>query len=211
MSTPRSPQPRRRGVAFDPRLAIGLLLVIASVGGVVAVVSAADRTVQVYAARDALAPGDRVRAGDLEPTSVRLANAGELYLMPGTVPAAGVVVTRSIESGELVPASAVGSVDGVRLTSIVLTPSAPLAASVGPGSVVDVWSASEVESGQFGPPSVIVSGAVVVRLIESDSIVAAASTTGIEVLVPRTTIARVLEALANGDSISVVPSSIPVR
>jgi hypothetical protein len=56
---------------------------------------------------------------------------------------------------------------------------------------------------------VIVPGAIVVRLVESDSIVAADQSTGIEVLVPKSKIARVLEALANDDAISVVPSSIP--
>ncbi|MEP6482143.1 MAG: SAF domain-containing protein [Rhodoglobus sp.] len=202
---------KRKAFAFDPRLAIGLLLVVASVVAVVGVVSSADRTVQVYAARDPLAPGDKIRADDLQERSVRLENAGQLYLLPGDIPAAGLVVTRTVSPGELVPASAIGSVDGLRLTSIVLTMSSALAASVQPGSVVDVWAAREVENGQFGPPTVIVAGASVVRLLESDSIVAAHETTGIEVLVPKAKIARVLEALANDDAISVVPAGLPGR
>jgi len=202
---------KRKAFAFDPRLAIGLLLVVASVAGVVAIVSAADTSVQVYAARDPLAPGDRITSDDLEARSVRLDAAGTLYLEPGDVPGTGFVVTRSVAEGELVPASAVGSVDGLRLTSVVLTLSSPLAASVQPGSVVDIWAAEEVENGHFGPPTVIVPGATVVRLVESDSIVAADQATGIEVLVPKSKIARVLEALANDDAISVVPATIPAR
>lgn len=200
---------KRKAFAFDPRLAIGLLLVAASVAGVVAIVSAADTSVQVYAARDPLAPGDRITSDDLEARSVRLDVASALYLVPGDVPDGGFIVTRSVAEGELVPTSAVGSVDGLRLTSVVLTMGSQLAASVQPGSVVDVWAAQEEENRHFGPPAVIVPGATVVRLVESDSIVARDQTTGIEVLVPKSKIARVLEALANGDAISVVPATIP--
>jgi hypothetical protein len=200
---------RKRAFAFDPRLAIGLLLVAASIVGVVGIVSAADTSVQVYAARDPLAPGDRIMPDDLEARSVRLDAAGTLYLEPGDVPDAGFVVTKSVAEGELVPVSAVGSVDGLRLTSVVLTMGTQLAASVQPGSVVDVWAAEEVENGHFGPPAVIVAGATVVRLVKSDSIVAADQATGIEVLVPKSKIARVLEALANDDAISVVPATMP--
>ncbi len=202
---------KRRPFAFDPRLAIGLLLVVASVAGVVAIVSAADTSVQVYSARNPLAPGDRIMPDDLEARSVRLDAADTLYLEPGEVPDTGFVVTKSVAQGELVPASAVGSVDGLRLTSVVLTMGSQLAASVQPGSVVDVWAAEEVDSGHFGPPAVIVSGAIVVRLIESDSIVASDQTTAIEVLVPKSKIARVLEALANDDAISIVPATIPAK
>jgi SAF domain len=207
MSTVRTG--KRKPFAFDPRLAIGLLLVVASVAGVVAIVSAADKSVQVYSARGPLAPGDRITPDDLEARSVRLDAAGTLYLEPGDIPDTGFVVTKPVARGELVPASAVGSVDGLRLTSVVLTMGSQLAASVQSGSVVDVWAAEEVENGHFGPPAVIVSGATVVRLIESDSIVASDEATSIEVLVPKSKIARVLEALANDDAISVVPATIP--
>ncbi len=209
MTTPRTPPARRRWIALDPRLAIGLVLVIASVAGVVALVSGLDQTVQVYAARDPLAPGDLILPADLESMSVRLDDASDIYLVPGAVPADGLVVTKSVAPGELVPTSAVGSVDGLSLTSMVLAPGGQLAASLGPGSVVDVWAAREGEGGVFGAPTVIVAGAIVVRLVESDSIVAAAETTGIEVLVPRTKIARVLETIANNDAVSVVLASLP--
>lgn len=202
---------KRRQFAFDPRLAIGLLLVAASVAGVVAIVSAADTSVQVYAARGPLAPGDRITPDDLDSRSVRLDVAGGLYLEPGDVPTVGFVVTRSVAEGELVPAAAVGSVDGLRLTSVVLATSSRLAASVQPGSIVDIWAAEEVDSGDFGPPAVIVPGATVVRLIESESIVTTDEATSIEVLVPKSKIARALKALANGDAISVVPATIPAR
>jgi hypothetical protein len=58
---------------------------------------------------------------------------------------------------------------------------------------------------------VIVSGATVVRVIESDGLVASDDAASLELLVPRLRIARVLEAVANDDAMSIVPASIPAK
>ncbi|MET4583467.1 hypothetical protein ABIE21_002993 [Conyzicola nivalis] len=199
----------RRRFWFDPRFAIGLLLIVASVAGVVGIVGAADSSVLVYAAREPLAPGDRVDADDLVGTSVRLAGAERLYLVPDDLPDDGLVVTKAVAEGELVPASAVGSTEGERQTSIVVGVSGELAESVEAGSIVDVWSARESTGGVFEAPVVIVSGATVVRLVDRQGLVVDNDSRSIEVLVPRTDVARVLEAIANDDAIAVVPASLP--
>jgi hypothetical protein len=199
----------RRSFWLDPRFMIGLGLVIGSVAGVSALVSAADRTTVVFAARAPLSLGDTVRASDLTATKVRLGPVGDLYLASGQLPADGVVVTRAIAAGELIPLSAVGSAAEPGQTRVVVTVSGVLAASVGPGSVVDVWAATEVDSGQFGPPAVLVDSATVVRLVDSKALVAR-DIVSVEVQVPRQEIAAVLESLANGDVISIVPVSTPV-
>jgi hypothetical protein len=196
---------------FDPRFAIGLALIVASVAGVVGIVSAADTRIVVYTARDSLAPGDRIDAGDLRSTSVRLEGAESIYLVPGDVPGDGLVVTRAVGEGELVPASAMGSAAGVREASVVLSVNGELAASVGPGSVVDVWAARESGGGAFEPPAVIVPTATVVRLVEPEGPLFDGRSGSIEVLVPRSNIARVLEAIANDDAVSIVPASLPGR
>lgn len=196
----------RARFTLDPRLIIGVVIVGASVAGVWAIVSAADETVPVFAASAALSPGDRIDAGDLETVRVRL-DAATLYL--DSVPNEGLVVTRSVGEGELVPLSAIGSAAGLRLTSLVLSVDGQLAASIGAGSIVDVWAAAESESGVFAAPTTIVAGATVVRLVQSQTIVGAGETTAVEVLVPRSKVARVLEAIANDDAVSIVPASLP--
>lgn len=196
---------------LDPRLLIGLALVVASVAGVVGLVSTADTTTEVLAAREPLSPGDRVHSDDLVVVHVRLATAATHYLLPADVPAEGVVVVRPVGEGELVPVDAVGSADGLRLASLVLDVRGELAAAVQPGAVVDVWASREQQGGGFGPPAVIASGATVVRLVESQSVVSGGETTAVEVLVATSRIARVLEAAANSDAVSIVPAAIPVR
>ncbi len=59
------------------------------------------------------------------------------------------MVSRAIGEGELIPVSAVGSVEGVRLASLVLEVGGALAASVQPGATVDLWAARQIDSGEF--------------------------------------------------------------
>ena len=202
----------RRLIPFDPRLAIGLALVVGSVAGVVALVSAADETTEVLAAGEALAPGERVALSDFAVVDVRLGSATGRYLLAGDVPEEGVVVSRPVGEGELVPLEAIGSAEGTRAASLVLDVGGTLAASVAPGAVVDVWAAREQEGGRFGPPVVIASAATVARLVSSESLVGGGgTTTAVELLVPKSRVARVLEAAANSDAVSIVPAAIPVR
>lgn len=208
---PRVPAVRARRFWFDPRFAIGLLLIVASVAGVVGLVGAADTSVQVYAARETLSAGDSVSADDLVATGVRLDGAAELYLVPGDLPADGLVATRAVARGELVPASAVGSTSGTRNASVVISVNGELAASVGPGSSVDLWAARQTGEGGFEPPVVIVGSASVVRLLEDDGLVVDRQSQSVELLVPRARIARVLEAIANDDAVSLVPTGLPGR
>lgn len=200
----------RRRFWFDPRFAIGLALVVAAVGGVYLIVSASDQTTAVFTARSALAVGDRVDAADLVPTQVRLGGTGDLYVTPDRLPDDGLVVTRTIAAGELVPASAVGRTTGTEVTSVVVELTSGLAANIGPGTVVDVWSARKTDPNTFGPPTVLVDQAAVVRLVEPTGLVAGGGIRTLEILVPKDAVAAVLESIANRDAIAVVPVNEPL-
>ena len=200
----------KRRLHVDPRLVIGLAIVAASVAGVVALVAAADETTEVLAAAEPLSPGDRISRDDLVVVDVRLGASARQYLVAADVPREGLLVARVVGEGELVPADAVGSAEGTRVVSLVLDVGGTLAAAVQPGAIVDVWAARELEGGRFGPPGVVASGAVVARLVASESIVSGGETTAVEILVPKSRVARVLEAAANSDAISIVPTTIPV-
>jgi hypothetical protein len=201
---------RRKSFWFDARFAIGIGLVVVSVVAVYGIVTAADQSVQVYAAGGPLTPGDRITEADLVVESVRLGGAAGDYLSAGELPDGGLVVVRSVDKGELVPMSAIGDPGGLRVASVVVTVSGQLSRAVGPAAVVDIWAADEVENGLFGPPAVLVGSATVVRVLEESGIISDGRGTAVEVLVPRERIARVLEAVANGDAIALVPVSLPV-
>jgi flagella basal body P-ring formation protein FlgA len=211
-STAAVPKERKpRSFWFDPRFAIGLGLVVVSVLGVLGIVASGDSSVQVFAARSALVPGDRIGAADLLVKSVRLGDLDGKYLVPADVPSGGLVVTRVVSAGELVPASAVGDRSGVRVASVVVAVQGSLPKSVAAGAVIDIWSASRADDRSYGPPSVLASSVTVVRVIAPDGMVSAKNGDSVEVLVPRSRIARVLQAIANQDAISLVPANLPVK
>jgi hypothetical protein len=200
---------------FDIRLIIGLALVIGSIAGVLAIVSAGDRRTAIYAAADDLSPGDHIDSGDFILRQVSLDEAERLYLAPGDVPDDGLVIAVTVRSGELVPRAAVASVEGERSTSLVLQLSGRVSAAVVPGAAVDVWAAAEAPdgiggSGAFGPPVVICADAVVVRIVEDEGLVASSDGDAVEVLVPRTRVARLLQAIANDAALAIVPAGIPL-
>ncbi len=200
-----------RSFWFDPRFAIGIGLVAVSVIGVLAIVATSNTSVQVLSAKTALSPGDRVDRSDLESRSVRLGTVEAKYLAQADVPASGFVATRAVSAGELVPRSALGTLAGVTVASIVVQISGELPQSVGAGSVVDLWSARQVDNNSFGPPSVLVPSATIVRVIRPEGIISNSGRQSVEILVPRTRTAALLEALANSDSLSLVPTGIPVK
>ena len=204
-------QARARAFVLDPRLAIGVVLVAASVVGVVSLVAATDDSIEVYAAGATFTPGDRVLSSDLVVRSVKLNEAADHYIVRGELSEQGFVATRSIGVGELVPTSSLGSHDGLSLTSVVVAPQSGLSGSVAPGASVDVWASPEDDNGQYAAPGVIISGAVVVRLLDDDSLVSSAQGSAIELLVPRSRVARLLEAMANGDVLSVIPANLPAE
>lgn len=200
---------RPRRFWLDPRFAIGIVLIAASVAGTVLVVAHADTTVAVLAARDTLIVGDTVAADDLVETRVRIDQAEAHYLTPGDLPGAGLVVTRTVAAGELVPATAVGASSGVDVTSVVVGVGGALSAAIEAGDTVDVWAAAESDAGDFGAPAVIVPGATVAGIISDDGLVVDNGATSVELLVPRARVARLLEAIANEDAIALVPASMP--
>lgn len=200
---------RARRTWFDPRVALGVALVVLSVAGVVGVVAASDRTQLVYVAAEPLAVGSRVTAADLAPAHVRLGSASALYLA-GPLPADGFVARRSVAAGEMVPVSALGSTAGADTAAMVLTLADQLPQTVAAGSSVDVWAAPKTTTTAYGPPQVLVSGATVVRIVPGDGLVAAGDRTRVELRMPRDDVAPVLQSVADGDQISAVSVGEPV-
>ena len=126
-------------------------------------------------------------------------------------------MAQPVAAGQLVPLSAAGSVDGQRATSVVLQLAGPVSTVVETGTLVDVWgvtSLDEATAGEqvTGAPVVLASQATVVRVLEDDTLIAGASgaASTVEVLVPRFRVARLLQAIADGDALAVVPSGLPL-
>lgn len=192
---------------FDPRFVIGVVLVVGSVVGVSFVVATVDDTVEVYAARTMMPAGTAVSAGDLDVTAVRLGTSGEYYLAVDDLPKEGLVLSRAVAEGELLPLAALSERASLGHTSVVVTVGGDVAAAVAAGTTVDLWAAPQLEHGRFGSPAIVVPSAEVVRLIDGGGFIGGDSGRSVELRVPTGNIAAVLQSTANADALSLVPAS----
>lgn len=205
MTAIESARPRPRAFWGDARFLLGILLIAASVAGVWFVVSAARQTVPVFAATRTIVPGETVTQGDVRIVEVALGQLEPEYLTPDAL-AEGLVATRTVGEGELVPESAVGAASTAATTTVVLQSSIDVPASVEAGSVVEVWEAPLIERGSYETPRILVADATVVSVTRDDSVMNGGAAT-IEVVIPRADVAAVLAATADESALSIVPSA----
>jgi hypothetical protein len=195
----------RRTAWGDARFFLGILLIIASVAGVWFVVAAARQTAPAYAASRTIVPGEIVAADDLRVVEVALGQLGGAYLTPDDL-YGDLVATRTIPSGELVPAASVGPLSESRTTSVVVRSAVDVPASVGAGSVVEVWAAPRLEQGEYDAPRILVADATVVSVTRDETMIGGGAA-ALELVIPRADVATTLAAMADESALSVVPTT----
>ncbi|MBX3088471.1 MAG: SAF domain-containing protein, partial [Cryobacterium sp.] len=147
------PLPKRKSGFRIPdlRFLIGVLLIGASIAGVLTVLNLANKGIQILTAARTLLPGELVVEADLEPVTISADRLSADYLLAGSIPESGLIATRVIMAGEFVPKSALGLAASESYTSIVIELANKIPGSIGPGSVVDLWSTAKSDS-EFEPP-----------------------------------------------------------
>jgi hypothetical protein len=124
----------------DPRLLVGVALVaVAALLG--ATVVGDQETTAVWAARGPLAEGQAVEPGDLVVRELRFAHAADAsryVAADGPVPD-GLMLTRDVGAGELLPVGALGDGRQALLEVPLTVATEAVPATVRAGSVVDVW------------------------------------------------------------------------
>ena len=180
------PQP-----GLSDRPADGAGVVLSPMPGTVRVVSAV--------------PGQAVDADDLRVVEVALGPLEDAYASPATL-TPGAVATRTVAAGELVPRDAVGDAAQARTTTIVIRSATAVPAAVAAGATVEVWAAPQLERGVYDTPRILVASATVVSVDRDESMMGSAGT-AVELVISRADVAAALAAIADGSSLSVVPSS----
>ncbi|GAB3593012.1 flagellar protein FlgA [Angustibacter peucedani] len=197
----------RRPSWRDPRLVVGLALVLASVVLVALVVQHADDTRPVWAARRALTPGEQVTSADLVVRDVRVAGGDETYLPATGDLAAGQVVLRYVGAGELLPRAAVGPRDQVDLRPVAVPVSPEAADGLQPGALVDVWVADRSDDRQdaFERPRLVAAGAQVSALTATHGALGGTTTSAVRLLLTPDLVPVVVEAVDNEARVTLVP------
>ena len=216
----------------DTRFLVGIGLVAASVAVGATAFSAAARTVPVYAASGPLVPGDPLTTEGLIVQEVRLGGSAESYLRADQPFPDGLVVTRTVASGELVPVSATAPAADLGLRPVAITPRGTLSSGVLEGGTVDLWFVPDVddrgtrvvdaaaadaaavpgaaEAGGILPVQ-LASGLIVAEVSEPSGSFSVGSSITVHVLVPVDELPAVLAALAADGAVEIVPVPGPRR
>ena len=196
----------------DARLLVGVLLVLASVVLGSVVVRSADDRVAMYAARQALVPGQPLAEGDLVRVDVQLGGQSARYLSAVAGLAPDRFVLREVQPGELVPAAAVGGRDQVDVQPLTLTVDGGSAAALLVGSQVDVYVNTPSGDGpvgtqKFSGPELALQRVSVASLPHESNGLGGGSAgeRAVQVMVPTAQIKEVIGKVDQGARVTVVP------
>lgn len=190
--------PRTRWL--DPRLLIGLLLVLASVVLGATVVAGADDRVQVWSLARDLGPGTALTRSDLTLTSVHLHQSAARRYLSARQRVTGLVVTRPLGRGELLPAAALRRAGTSAQRKVVVEVDRAGAAGLARGRVVDVYAVRDAGGDEPAPPQRVLTGVTVAEDVRTGSggFGGGGATVGVALLVDEADVAAVLDAVAHG-------------
>lgn len=194
----------------DPRLLVGLLLVLASVVGVVSLVGAADRTTDVYVAQEAIAVGERLTPDNTARAKVRLGELEEHYISGEAGLPEGLVAVQRIGKDQLLPKESLGKPDELDRKPVAITIDEPLPDQALAGSRVDVWVAQPDTRNGFSEPTMLLPGAEIAQVTPGSTALGSSRSTVLMVLVSDDQMPKLLGSQANKAKISVVwnPGSV---
>lgn len=188
----------------DPRLLVGVLLVLASVTGVISLVGSADRTTEVYAARDAIAVGETLTQDNVVRAKVRLGDTEQHYItVEGGLPEGAVAVQR-IGKDQLVPRESLGTVDALDRKPVAVTVEQALPTQAVAGTRVDVWVALPDAKNGYSEPKLLLPNAEIAQVTTGSTALGSSRSTVLMILVSDSQMPGLLGAQANQAKISVV-------
>ena len=195
---------------LDARLLVGLLLVLLSVVVGAKVMADADQRVRVWSVTRDLGVDTPLSHDDLQATSVNLSGSTSRYLA-ASQDLEGLVLTRPVARGELLPVSAVAHGDTGDKRRIVIEVDRFGVSGLQKGRVVDVYVVPESPSGAApAPPELVLAGVTVGEDVKSggSAFSGSGSKAGVTLLVDDADVPDLIDAVAHGD---VYVAQVPAR
>ena len=202
-----APAPRLKKPSWkDPRLLLGVLLVLGSVAGVGALVASQDQTTQVLAAAREIPVGTVLEPDDFDVVQVALGGLEGTYL-PASDPFPEDAVAGSlIRRGELLARADITAATDLDRKPLGLDVQTPLPSGIRAGDRVDVWASLPDGQNGYGEPRRLLTAAEISELSVTESVIAGAAATRLLVLVEDQDLPALLGALSNQAKIAVVPN-----
>lgn len=196
----------RRPSWREPRLLIGLGLVVVSLAATTAAVTYGDATEPFAVAAHDLEVGEEVGADDLRAADLRLESTGEAYLSGAQDLREGAVVVDRVAEGQLIPVDSIGRRQDLDRRPIGIPLSTPLPTGTEPGGLVDIWAAErERTGGDWSEPEQILEGAELAGVEDAAGGLGADADAAAQVLVDSDDVEDVVAALSGESRITLVP------
>lgn len=193
----------------EPRLLVGVVLVLLATTLGAKVVAGADDTEPMYAAARLLSPGDQLTTGNLTRVDVQLGDRTAAYVSARAALPPDSYALREVRAGELLPASAVGSQADVGVQPVTVQVEASSAASLAVGSVVDVWLSQRdpaTTQERYLDATLALEGISVSAVpTQQGRFGTAASTAPVQLRVPRAKVATVIAGIDRKARFTLVP------
>lgn len=188
----------------DPRLVIGLVLILGALGAGTAIVWASMQTEYYYVAGQTLLPGQAVHPEQVELVEINPGAAAEKYYRAGQLPQ-GQALMRTVGAGELVPRSAFGD-NPVARRRLVVNLTMPLPAGIERGDVLNLWQVYQEDGGEELPELVHqVASEVILEEIRPPESAYTRAQNSVEVLVKDADLEAVLQAIGSQALLVAVP------
>ncbi|MDQ2851928.1 hypothetical protein V3G39_14890 [Dermatophilaceae bacterium Sec6.4] len=197
----------------DGRLIAGVGLVAAAMIAGGAALVHFDSSVQMLQATHALVPGQQIGKSDVRAVKVRMDGPHARYLRADSALPGGQVL-RVVQSGELVPAAALGDPSALRQKTIALPVTSAQSQILTPGSVVDMYVSQKQRAAtgdtSYADPQLLISGVMVAQVARGASGLGSGSGSGdssVQVQIIDSRIPAVLGAINKGAKIDLVPTA----
>ncbi|MCW4464401.1 hypothetical protein OK351_02600 [Glutamicibacter sp. MNS18] len=203
-SAATAPRLRRAGWK-EPRLLLGLLLVAASIVGIVFLVNAMDERTGVYVAKTDITLGEPITDTNTEVVQVQLGESLRHYLPAADGAMDGVRANTYIGAGQLIAQDFITRSELGSRRPINIDLPVDLSPAITPGSRVDVWIAQrEPGSATYGTPELLANLMEVSARSERAAGLVGQRGVNLELLVEPDHLEPLLQALANESRIIVV-------
>lgn len=188
----------------DPRLLVGLLLVLASVVGVVLLVARLDHTVPVYVAKSELHYGQAISEEDFMTVQVNLGEASDKYVLATDDVPENMLAVRPVKSGELIAKAALDEAPPPGEQSLMLALPVENISGLLPGDEIEIWVAERRGPQEFADPSKVVTKGTLADLDNQQTTLGPVNTVKVRIWLPSSDIPKILKSQSNQSQIFLV-------
>ena len=181
------------------------LLVVGSIVGAWVLIEQSKTTEVFLVTKQNLASGTSLTASDLDQIPLSMFEISGSYLQPDAL-VDGLVLTRPLAAGEVVPVSALTTAELTNWSNVVLTPALELSSQIEVGTKVSIWSSPHLDFQTFGEPDLLATDIEVVKIIEPQGNFADNSKS-VELRVPKNSLQYLIGAITNNDALALTSHS----